>query len=350
MLLSHIKDPISGYDFFENYYCKKWTKNHPLSRNEYFWVYLKDSRKDILIEAKNLGLISETPWFKGKQCGITITNNYGNFKVQLCNLNKGKDININFIKNYIPKKWTSNLNISKEDFFWLKIKNKSDIANSSCNLLYNSLLEAKELGLVKYNSELSSDGKNIYIDIKCSYTNNWKTVLLQNINENVTIKYFLNFKKNYRPGFYNPFIMDYNKAIEFSKSKNFILEIKEIPVVLTENNISKTISEKSIVFDLYSKKYNKSIYVGECRCGILEFQSLLLYVKNDITETKKRRHIQYGYDINNQPVIDKIWNYDSNFIVRILAEGKEYSADSVKAYESIWNHECNNGDGCIIKQ
>lgn len=157
---------------------------------------------------------------------------------------------------------------------------------------------------------------------------------------------FLNFKENYIKSL---FIENYIKSLEFSKTNDCKIDVLKKPIILTEKNINSFINERSIVFDLYSEKYDKSIYVGESRCGLYELEALKLYILHDKESTKKRRSKEYGYG-ENQPIIDQIWDYDSDFQVRLLAYGEKYESESVRAFESIWNTECNNGIGCVVKQ
>lgn len=305
-----------------------------ISREEYFWKWqVPKDLKGLLLEAKSLGLVREK--FLPKKLGVEIKDCclgnwfFVSFRELVKFVNKnGRDIGA-FYK-YKPRQYKEVYGLSREEFYFSY--GISDKLNKEV------LLEARKLGLLKYDY---STKHNTYLKIKYNDSDGWFSLQEHHIPKNVTIDYFLNFsvKANDRS-----FIEDYEKSKTVLDTSE--IQILDSPIVLNEQNIG-LIKGKAVVWELCDIDSQKSIYVGEHKNGNEEIDALLLYIRRDYLGTKNRRSKAYGYG-SNQPLIDKIWGY--NFCVRLLATGKQGDSKQVRAYESIWNTESNDGSGCIIKQ
>lgn len=146
------------------------------------------------------------------------------------------------------------------------------------------------------------------------------------------------------------FIEDYKKSVEIIKNATEDdIHIFDEPIILTLDNYQKLIKDKSIVWDLFKVSTKEVIYVGEHQHGQIEEKLVKLYIENDKLGTKQRRVDDGMCKTLEQPKIEDIFQY-SPFIIRLIAVGQDKEPKFVRAYESVWNTECNDGRGALVKQ
>lgn len=330
---------------------------------EDFWFQYKimlRKDKDVFLKAIKDGIISKYSVNSKGRCSYYINNIYGEFiltspnvpkfvdekyfneyKVGICSfddliewiINSTKDPNIISEVNLLKELRT------KESFNRLKfIANKLNISTSSKSKC-RSFSKEQFMDIINGISEETSysDYHYIYKLVKKS-----KVCPLEYIKilEDIGEKFKINKPKS------SYFIMPYEEAKDVSLNQ---LNIFENPIVLNETNVLDMISKKSIVWDIYSEQTNEVIYVGERSIGILELNALILYINNDKIGTIKRRKEEYGYKSEYSKRIEEIWSYEK-FVVRLIATGKQGASLSVKVFESIWNQECNDRKGALVKQ